>query len=56
MSLTQILEEVKTYPTPELELLEQSLRSERLRRTGRVLSTAETRLFSIINQPFARRR
>lgn len=51
MSLAQILEEVKTYPTPALESLEQSLRIERLRRAGRVLSAEETRLFSIINEP-----
>lgn len=51
MSLAQILEEVRTFPTSDLESLEHSLRMERLRRTGRVLDTQETRLFAVINEP-----
>ena len=51
MSLAQILEEVRTFPTSDLESLEHSLRMERLRRAGRVLNAQETRLFAIINEP-----
>lgn len=51
MSLAQILEEVRTFPTSDLESLEQSLRMERLRRAGRVLDAPETRLFAVINEP-----
>ena len=51
MSLAQILEEVRTFPTSDLESLEHSLRMERLRRAGRVLDAQETRLFSVINEP-----
>ncbi len=52
MSLAQILEEVKAFPTSELASLEQSLRLERLRRDGRVSNGAETRLLVIVNEPF----
>lgn len=51
MSVTQILEESKTFSVPELESLEQSFRLERLRRTRNVLSVEETRLFEVINEP-----
>ena len=51
MSTAQILEEIKSYPTPELESLEHELRLERLRRTRRGLSARETQLFEIINEP-----
>ncbi len=51
MSTGQILEEIKSYPTSEIESLEHELRLERLRRTRRGLSAQETRLFEIINQP-----
>ena len=54
MSAAQILEEIKSYPTPELESLEHSIRLERLRRSHRGLSAEETRLFEIINQPMPR--
>ena len=51
MSLAQILEEVKAFPTHEIEELEHSLRLERLQRAGRVLNVPETRLLSVINEP-----
>ena len=51
MSTAQILEEIKSYPTPELEALESELRLERLRRARRGLSARETQLFEIINEP-----
>lgn len=51
MSTAQILEEIKSYPTSEIETLEHELRLERLRRTRRGLSAQETRLFEIINEP-----
>ena len=51
MSLAQILEEVRTFPTSDLESLEHSLRVERLRRAGRILNAGETRLFAVINEP-----
>ena len=51
MSTAQILEEIKSYPTPELESLEDSIRLERLRRTTRVIPEAERRLLRIINEP-----
>ena len=51
MSTAQILEEIKSYPTSEIETLEHELRLERLRRTRRGLSIEETRLLKIINQP-----
>ena len=51
MSTAQILEELKSYPTSEIEALEHELRLERLRRTRRGLSARETRLFEIINEP-----
>ena len=51
MSLAQILEEVKTFPTADLESLEQSLRRQRLQREKRVLGEEETRLFSVVNAP-----
>lgn len=53
MSTAQILEEIKSYPTSEIETLEHELRLERLRRTrrGRSASAEETRLFEIINRP-----
>lgn len=51
MSTAQILEEIKSYPTSEIETLEHELRLERLRRTRRGLSAQETRLFEIINRP-----
>jgi len=51
MSTAQILEEIKSYPTDELESLEHELRLERLRRTRRGLSAQETQLFEIINEP-----
>ena len=51
MSAAQILEEIKTFPTPELESLEHSIRLERLRRNRNTLSSVETRLYEIINQP-----
>lgn len=51
MSTAQILEEIKPYPTSEIEALEHELRLERLRRTRRHLSAEETRLFGIINEP-----
>ena len=51
MSTAQILEEIKSYPTPELESLEDSIRLERLRRTTRVIPEAQRRLLRIINEP-----
>ena len=51
MSTAQILEEIKSYPTDELETLEHELRLERLRRTRCGLSARETQLFEIINEP-----
>ena len=51
MSSAQILAEIKSYPTDELESLEHELRLERLRRARRGLSAQETRLFEIINEP-----
>lgn len=51
MSIAQILEEVKTLPTSDLESLEHSLRLERLRRAGKVASPEETSLLRIVNRP-----
>lgn len=51
MSTAQILEEIKSYPTTELQSLENSIRLERLQRTRRGLGAQETRLFEIINEP-----
>lgn len=51
MSAAQILEEIKTFPLPELESLEHSIRLERLRRTGRVVPEEERRLLHIVNRP-----
>lgn len=51
MSAAQILEEIKTFPTTELESLEHSIRLERLRRIGRVVPEEERRLLQIINHP-----
>ena len=51
MSSAQILEEIKSYPTTELESLEDSIRLERLRRTTQVTPEAERRLLRIINEP-----
>ena len=51
MSTAQILEEIKSYPTNELESLEDSIRLERLRRTARVIPEAQRRLLRIINEP-----
>ena len=51
MSTAQILEEIKTFETPELESLEHSIRLERLRRTVRAVPSEERRLLQIINAP-----
>ncbi len=51
MSSAQILEEIKSYSTAKIEVLEYELRLERLRRTRSRSSDEETRLFKIINQP-----
>ena len=51
MSSAQILEEIKSYPTDELESLEHEIRLERLRRDHRALSARETALYQVVNQP-----
>ena len=51
MSAAQILEEIKTFATPELESLENSIRLERLRRAGKIASPEEARLLERINAP-----
>lgn len=51
MSLTQILEAARSFPTSDLESLEHSLRLERLKRQGYALGATETALFESINQP-----
>ena len=51
MSAAQILEEVGTLSTPELELLTASLQFERLRRVGKTISTEELRWFEV-STPF----
>ena len=51
MSLAQILEEVKSFPLSDIEALEQSLRLERLQRTGTIASPAESELLRRINAP-----
>lgn len=51
MSVAQILEEIKTVPTPELESIQISLRLERLRRAKQMAPAEEMRLLQIINQP-----
>jgi len=53
MSVTQILEEARTLPTPELQLLAVSLRLEQLRRVGKMASDEELHWLEIINQPLA---
>lgn len=54
MSTAQILEEVRTLSTPELQLLAVTLRFERLRRVGETASDEELRWLEVINQPLAR--
>ena len=51
MSLAQILEEVKSFPLSDLEVLERSLRLERLQRAGAIASPAEEALLARINAP-----
>lgn len=51
MSTAQILEEVRTLSTSEIQLLAVSLQAERLRRVGKTASDEETRWLEIINQP-----
>lgn len=53
MSTAQILEEVSTLSTTELQLLAVSLQFERLRRVGKTASQEELRWLEIINQPLA---
>jgi hypothetical protein len=50
MSATQLELELPTLDATELDALEAALRREKLRRSGRVLSAEETRLYSIINE------
>lgn len=49
MSLAQILEEVKSFPLSDIQVLEQSLRLERLQRAGTIASPAEAQLLARIN-------
>src|SRR6476661_7116584 len=51
MLVAQIIEEIKTFPTPELESIETSLRVERLRRAKQMAPAEEMRLLQIINRP-----
>ena len=53
MSAAQILEEVKTLSTPDLQLLALSLRLERLRRVGEASSDAELRWLEVLSRPLA---
>ena len=54
MSTAQILEEVRTLSTPELQLLAVTLRFERLRRVGETASDEELRWLEVINRPLER--
>ena len=54
MSTAQILEEVRTLSTPELQLLAVTLRFERLRRVGETASDEELHWLEVINRPLAR--
>jgi hypothetical protein len=51
MSTAQLELELPTLNSTELDALEAALRREKLRRSGRILSAEETRLFETINQP-----
>lgn len=51
MSVAQILEEVKTIPTEELQSLEEAIRSERLGRATNGSSPQEEHLVALINEP-----
>lgn len=53
MSTAQILQEVRTLSTPELQLLAVTLRFERLRRVGATASDEELRWLEVINRPLA---
>ncbi len=53
MSTAQILEEVRTLSTSEVQLLAVSLRFERLRRVGKTASDEELHWLEVINQPLA---
>lgn len=53
MSAAQILEEVKTLSTSDLQLLAVSLRLERLRRVGEASSDEELRWLEVLNRPLA---
>lgn len=53
MSTAQILEEVRTLPTTELQLLAVTLRFERLRRVGKTASDEELHWLEVINQPLS---
>ena len=48
MSTAQILEEVQTLPTPDLQLLAVTLQFERLRRVDQTNSTEESRWLEVI--------
>ncbi len=50
MSAAQLESELPTLDVTELDALEAALRREKLRRSGRVSSASETRLYSIINE------
>ena len=53
MSTAQILEEVRTLPTSEVQLLAVSLRFERLKRVGKTAFDEELQWLEVINQPLA---
>ncbi len=53
MSTAQILQEVRTLSTPELQLLAVTLRFERLRRVGENASNEELHWLEVINRPLA---
>ncbi len=53
MSTAQILQEVRTLSTPELQLLAVTLRFERLRRVGETASDEELHWLEVINRPLA---
>lgn len=53
MSTAQILEEVRTLSTPELQLLAVTLRFERLRRVGEIASDEKLHWLEVINRPLA---
>ena len=51
MSVAQIERELVSLDETELQSLEDALRREKGRRSGRVLGAVESRLFEVINQP-----